>query len=59
MQPGSLYVVGTGADYACYLKYRTTDENGNRAHKSVLLCKRDDRYDWWFKGVPSVSQCKS
>jgi integrase len=48
-QQGSLYVVGTGTDSACYLKYRTTDENGNRVHKTVLLCKRDDVHDWWFK----------
>lgn len=48
-QQGSLYVVGTGADSACYLKYRSTDENGDRVHKTVFLCKRDDRNDWWFK----------
>jgi integrase len=48
-QQGSLYVVGSGADSACYLKYRTTDESGNRVHKTVLLCKRDAAYEWWFK----------
>lgn len=48
-QQGSLYVVGTGTDSACYLKYRITDESGNRVHKTVLLCKRDDTHDWWFK----------
>lgn len=48
-QQGSLYVVGSGADSTCYLKYRTTDESGDRVHKTVLLCKRDEAYDWWFK----------
>jgi len=48
-QQGSLYVVGTGADSCCYLKYRTTDDTGNRVHKTVLLCKHSDVHDWWFK----------
>ena len=48
-QQGSLYVVGSGADSACYLKYRSTDETGNSVHKTVFLCKRDDVHDWWFK----------
>lgn len=49
MQQGSLYVVGTGADSACYLKYRSTYDAGIRVHKTVLLCKRDKVHDWWFK----------
>jgi integrase len=48
-QQGSLYVVGTGADSACYLKYRSTHETGTCVHKTVLLCKRSDVHDWWFK----------
>ncbi len=48
-QQGSLYVVGTGAESACYLKYRSTDENGDRVHKTMFLCTRDERHDWWFK----------
>lgn len=45
----SLYVVGTGADSACYLKYRSTDENGKRVRKTALLCKRDGTHDWYIK----------
>jgi len=48
-QQGSLYVVGSGADSSCFLKYRSTDENGDSVHKTVFLCKRDAAYDWWFK----------
>src|SRR5450755_417394 len=44
MQDGSLYVVGG----TCYLKYYII-EDGTRVHKTILLCKRSDVYDWWKK----------
>jgi integrase len=42
---GSLYVIGD----TCYLKYYNIKADGTRSHKTVQLCKRSDKYDWWKK----------
>src|SRR2546427_5941341 len=43
-QDGSLYAIGD----TCYLKYYIIAD-GQRVHKTIQLCKRDDVYDWWKK----------
>jgi integrase len=47
-QEGTLFAIGD----TCYLKYRTNEmKDGTpvRVHKTILLCKKSDKYTWWSK----------